>query len=302
MKDVEIFNSPIFGELRTSRNDDGEYLFCLADVCKSLGLETNKVRGRLSSPHPLTIPVGVVTGQKADGTEAIQQKDMYFITEPNLYRCIFQSRKPSARKFQDWVFDEVLPALRKEGAYVVATQQDDDETLMAKAVIAAQKAIKRNEERMKALEAQNQMQAEQIELQKKEIAVSAPKAKYYDDTLASQDCITSTQVADDLGISAKALNQKLAAAKIIYFQSDQWHLCMPYKSWNLHGTRTHNYFKRDGSIGTKVNLVWNQRGKRFILALFNNNFNVKAALVEINEASKAMAPAIATATVTISNN
>lgn len=299
----------MFGELRTSRNDDGECLFCLADVCKSLGLEPNKVKGRLSNPYPPTIPVGVVTGRKADGTEAIQQKDMYFITEPDLYRCIFQSRKPAARKFQDWVFGEVLPALRKEGAYVVATQQDDDETLMAKAVIAAQKAIKRNEERLKALEVENhkqqgtiQMQGEQIEMQKKEIAVSAPKAKYYDETLASQDCITTTQVADDLGISARTLNQKLASAKIIYFQSDQWHLCMPYKSWNLHGTRTHNYFKRDGSVGTKVNLVWNQRGKRFILALFNNDFNVKASLAEINGASKAVAPATTTATVTISNN
>lgn len=281
MTNVEKFNSPMFGELRTSRNDDGEYLFCLADVCKSLGLETNKVIKRLGC-YPLTVRVASEVISRGKATGKMQELDMYFITEPDLYRCIFQSRKPSARKFQDWVFAEVLPALRKEGAYVVATQQDDDETLMAKAVIAAQKAIKRNEERLKALETQNQMQGEQIELQKKEIAVSAPKAKYYDDTLASHDCITSTQVADDLGISAKALNQKLAAAKIIYFQSDQWHLCMPYKSWNLHGTRTHNYFKRDGSIGTKVNLVWNQRGKRFILALFNNGFNVKAALAEIN--------------------
>ena len=291
----------MFGELRTSRNDDGEYLFCLADVCKSLGLETNKVIKRLECP-PLTIRVASEVISRGKATGKMQELDMYFITEPDLYRCIFQSRKPAARKFQDWVFDEVLPALRKEGAYVVATQQDDDETLMAKAVIAAQKAIKRNEERLKALETQNQMQGEQIELQKKEIAVSAPKAMYYDDTLASQDCITSTQVADDLGISVKTLNKKLAAAKIIYFQSDQWHLCMPYKSWNLHGTRTHNYFKRDGSIGTKVNLVWNQRGKRFILALFNNDFNVRAAVAEIKGASKAVAPATTTATVTISNN
>lgn len=287
MKDVEIFNSPIFGELRTSRNDDDEYLFCLADVCKSLGLETNKVIKRLGC-YPLTVRVASEVISRGKATGKMQELDMYFITEPDLYRCIFQSRKPAARKFQDWVFGEVLPALRKEGAYVVATQQDDDETLMAKAVIAAQKAIKRNEERLKALEVENhkqqgtiQMQGEQIELQKKEIAVSAPKAKYYDETLASQDCITTTQVADDLGISARTLNQKLAAVKIIYFQSDQWHLCMPYKSWNLHSTRTHPYCKHDGTIGTKQYLVWNQRGKRFILALFNNDFNVKAAIADI---------------------
>ena len=230
-----------------------------------------------------------------------RQGETLFLTENGLYEILMLSRKKEAKQLKKGV-KAILHEIRTKGGYIATQQNDTPEMIMARALKVADETIKRNEERLKALETQNQMQGEQIELQKKEIAVSAPKAKYYDDTLASQDCITSTQVADDLGISAKALNQKLAAAKIIYFQSDQWHLCMPYKSWNLHGTRTHNYIKRDGSIGTKINLVWNQRGKRFILALFNNNFNVKAALVEINEASKAMAPAIATATVTISNN
>lgn len=230
-----------------------------------------------------------------------RQGETLFLTENGLYEILMLSRKKEAKQLKKGV-KAILHEIRTKGGYIATQQNDTPEMIMARALKVADETIKRNEERLKALETQNQMQGEQIELQKKEIAVSAPKAKYYDDTLAFQDCITSTQVADDLGISAKALNQKLAAAKIIYFQSDQWHLCMPYKSWNLHGTRTHNYIKRDGSIGTKINLVWNQRGKRFILALFNNNFNVKAALVEINEASKAMAPAIATATVTISNN
>ena len=55
-----------------------------------------------------------------------------------------------------------------------------------------------------------------------------------------------------------------------------------FREWKLASTRTYNYIKGDGSTGTKVNLVWNQRGKRFILALYNNNFNVKAAIAEIN--------------------
>lgn len=210
-----------------------------------------------------------------------RQGETLFLTENGLYEILMLSRKKEAKQFKKGV-KAILHEIRTKGGYITTQQNDTPEMIMARALKVADETIKRNEERLKALETQNQMQSEQIELQKKEIVVSAPKAKYYDDTLASQDCITSTQVADDLGISAKALNQKLAAAKIIYFQSDQWHLCMPYKSWNLHGTRTHNYFKRDGSIGTKVNLVWNQRGKRFILALFNNDFNVKAALAEIN--------------------
>ena len=60
-----------------------------------------------------------------------------------------------------------------------------------------------------------------------------------------------------------------------------------YREWNLASTRTYNYIKSDGSTGTKVNLVWNQRGKRFILALYNNDFNVKDALAEINGEKRA---------------
>ena len=59
-----------------------------------------------------------------------------------------------------------------------------------------------------------------------------------------------------------------------------------FREWQLASTRTYNYIKGDGSTGTKVNLVWNQRGKRFILALYNNNFNVKNAIAEINGEKK----------------
>lgn len=61
-----------------------------------------------------------------------------------------------------------------------------------------------------------------------------------------------------------------------------------FREWKLASTRTYNYIKGDGSTGTKVNLVWNQRGKRFILALYNNNFNVKDAIVEINGEKKSV--------------
>lgn len=219
---------------------------------------------------------------------------MIFVTEPDLYRCIFQSRKPTARKFQDWVFNEVLPSLRKSGGYIVAQQTDTPEMIMARALKVADETIKRNEERLKALEAENrqqataiEMQGETIELQKKEIAVSAPKVKYYEDTLASMDCLTTTQVADDLGISAKSLNKKLEELGIQYYQSKSWHLMGRYRSWRLASTRTHNYTKSDGSTGTRVTLVWNQRGKRLILALYKNNFNMRAAIADINGSSKA---------------
>lgn len=225
MKNVEIFNSPMFGELRTSRNEKDEPLFCLKDVCDSLGLQVGSTVKRLlerdinstnvSSNAPYTIGV-------TDANNHIQQ--MYFVAEPDLYRVIFQSRKPSARKFQDWVFDEVLPALRKDGGYIVSTDEDTEEDIIARGLIAAKAALARKEQRVRELEAQTEQQAQTIGIQQKELTVAAPKVKYYDDTLASTDCLTTTQVADDLGISARVLNQMLAQAGIQYYQSKCWHL------------------------------------------------------------------------------
>ena len=286
MKNVEIFNSPMFGELRTSRNEKDEPLFCLKDVCDSLELRVNDVIKRTGC-HPDTIGVGVVTGKKSDGTDAIQEFDMYFITEPDLYRVIFQSRKSSARKFQDWVFEEVLPALRKEGSYSMTQSKQSLASYQIEDPIERAKRWIEEQQHTRALEAQTEQQAQTIGIQQKELTVAAPKVKYYDDTLASTDCLTTTQVADDLGISARALNQQLSNAGIQYFQSGSWHLKGKYREWQLASTRTYNYIKVDGSTGTKVNLVWNQRGKRFILALYNNDFNVKDAIAEINGEKRA---------------
>lgn len=286
MNDVQIFNSPMFGDLRVVRDEKGELLFCLKDVCNSLELQVAKVKDRLT-PYLPTIKVGVVTGKKSDGLDSIQYIDMYFVTEPDLYRCIFQSRKSSARKFQDWVFDEVLPALRKDGGYIVSTDEDTEEDIIARGLIAAKAALSRKEQRVRELEAQTEQQAQTIGIQQKELTIAAPKVKYYDDTLASTDCLTTTQVADDLGISARALNQQLSNAGIQYFQSGSWHLKGKFREWQLASTRTYNYIKGDGSTGTKVNLVWDQRGKRFILALYNNDFNVKDAIAEINGEKRA---------------
>lgn len=286
MNDVQIFNSPMFGDLRVVRDEKGELLFCLKDVCNSLELQVTKVKDRLT-PYLPTIKVGVVTGKKSDGSDSIQYIDMYFITEPDLYRVIFQSRKSSARKFQDWVFEEVLPTLRKEGSYSMTQSKQPLASYQIEDPIERAKRWIEEQQHTRALEAKNEQQAQTIGIQQKELTIAAPKVKYYDDTLASTDCLTTTQVADDLGISARALNQQLSNAGIQYFQSGSWHLKGKYREWQLASTRTYNYIKGDGSTGTKVNLVWNQRGKRFILALYNNDFNVKDAIAEINGEKRA---------------
>lgn len=107
MDELKIFNSNEFGEIRTVIKD-GQPMFCLADVCKALEISNvGNVRQRLSEK-------GIHTADTP--TNGGMQK-MTFINEANLYRTIFQSRKESAERFTDWVTTEVLPSIRKTGAY-----------------------------------------------------------------------------------------------------------------------------------------------------------------------------------------
>ena len=206
--------------------------------------------------------------------------DTWFLTEDGLYELLMQSRKPIAKQFKKGV-KKILHEIRTKGGYIATNENDSDEDIMARAYVIAQRSLARREERIKQLETQTEQQAETINLQKKELTVAAPKAEYYDNTLASTTCITTTQVADDLHITARTLNAKLKELGIIYSQSGQWHLKMPYKGWNLAGTRTYNYQSSNGETLTSTTLVWNQRGKRFIIALYNNDFNVKRAIAEL---------------------
>lgn len=216
-----------------------------------------------------------------------RQGETLFLTENGLYEILMLSRKKDAKQFKKGV-KKILHEIRTKGGYLATTQNDTPATILARAMKVADEVIAEHEQRIKELEEQGRRQElvieqkdEQIDLQCKQIKEAAPKADYYDKTLASTSCMTTTQVADDLHTTAHALNRKLQEIGIIYSQSGQWHLKMPYKGWNLASTRTFNRQKENGDILTKVTLVWNQRGKRFILALYNNNFDVKRAIAEI---------------------
>jgi prophage antirepressor-like protein len=216
-----------------------------------------------------------------------RQGETLFLTENGLYEILMLSRKKDAKQFKKGV-KKILHEIRTKGGYLATTQNDTPATILARAMKVADEVIAEHEQRIKELEEQGRRQEivieqkdAQIDAQDKQIKIAAPKADYYDKTLASTSCMTTTQVADDLHITAHTLNRKLQEIGIIYSQSGQWHLKMPYKKWNLAGTRTYNYQSSNGEVVTKVTLVWNQRGKRFILALYNNNFDVKRAIAEI---------------------
>lgn len=116
LNELQVFNSNEFGEIRTVV-ENGEPMFCLADVCRALELtQPSKVKERLSEKGVNTIPTLTKGGA---------QKLLY-INEANLYKTIFQSRKESAEHFTDWVTSEVLPTLRKAGHYEIKPMSPEE--------------------------------------------------------------------------------------------------------------------------------------------------------------------------------
>lgn len=277
MKEIKIINKSTFLDKEIDVWGSAEQpLFRAKDVSDWLNLKnTPEIIKRIDTEERHKFNLGRNGG------------DTWFLTEDGLYELLMQSRKPIAKQFKKGV-KKILHEIRTKGGYIASTDADTPEDIMARAVLVAQQTLARREQRIKELEEQGRRQElvieqkdEQIDLQCKQIKEAAPKADYYDKTLASTSCMTTTQVADDLHTTAHALNRKLQEIGIIYSQSGQWHLKMPYKGWNLAGTRTYNYQSSNGEVVTKVTLVWNQRGKRFVLALYNNNFDVKQAIAEI---------------------
>ena len=153
--DIQVFNNEQFGALRTY-NEYGQILFCGKDVAASLGYKdtTNAMKRHcrgVAKRHPIRDSLG-------------RTQQAVFITEPDLYRLITHSKLPTAEKFERWVFEEVLPAIRRTGGYMVAKEDETPEQIMARAVLVAQDTIER---------------------QKREIAELKPKALFADAVAAS---------------------------------------------------------------------------------------------------------------------
>ncbi len=132
--------------------------------------------------------------------------------------------------------------------------------------------------RIQAIEADNARLEQQNNYLTNEIKQSAPKVKYYDDCLQSVNTLTTTQVAKQIGLDAEKLHKKLKEIGVIYRQSGQWLLHSPYSTWGLHATRTQTYTRSDGSTGTSIYTVWTEKGRRFIIALYQEGFDLKKAV------------------------
>ena len=186
-----IFENPEFGAIR-SILIDGEPWFVAADVCKALELEkTNRALSRLDDDekgaHSVSTPGG--------------RQRMSIISESGLYSLILGSRKPEARAFKRWITHEVIPSIRKHGAYMTDSLLD--------ALEAHPEAVPEYLNRLRSENARNRELTRRLRL-------ALPKAEYYDAFVDPADCTNIRTTAKDLGVPEKQFTRYLEEKKYLF--------------------------------------------------------------------------------------
>ena len=179
--DMQIFKNEQFGEVRTIE-ENGKPLFCGSDVARALGyarpndaiVDHCRCTVKRRIPHP----------QSPD-----KEIGMAFIPEGDVYRLIVRSKLPSADKFERWVFDEVIPSIRKNGGYIAGQETMSDVELMARALIVAQNVIEEKNRQISGLTEEN--------------LLMKPKAEYFDDLVDRKLLTNFRDTAKELHLGQK---------------------------------------------------------------------------------------------------
>lgn len=174
--------------------------------------------------------------------------EVNFIPEGDLYRLLIRSKLPGAERFEQWVFDEVLPSIRRHGAYAT------DETLakIMESPVFAQRLFKAlAQERRKTTELESY------------VAELAPKARYYDRILQSKAAVQVSIIAKDYGMSAVLFNRLLHDLGVQYKMGGTWLLYQKYADQGYTVSRTY----RIGENKSVMHTYWTQRGRVFLYYL-----------------------------------
>ena len=130
---IQIFKNPAFGEVRTLTREDKSVWFVGKDVASVLGYRdtVNALKAHVDEDDKLGWQI----------TTSGQKRQVTMINESGLYALVLASKLPQAKAFKHWVTSEVLPAIRKDGGYIVTKTDDTPEEIMARALLIAKSTI-----------------------------------------------------------------------------------------------------------------------------------------------------------------
>lgn len=244
MNELQVFNNSEFGQLRTV-TINGEPWLVGKDVAAALGYSDTfgALKKHVDGEDKLVCQIDSA-GQKRDAT---------VVNESGMYSLVLGSKLPTAKKFRRWVTSEVIPSIRKHGAYI--TPDTIDKMIATPEFgIKLLTALKDEQEKNRALEAENA-------LQKQAIADFEPIKQYVDTILESKGTLATTQIAADYGMSAQQLNRVLKEEGIQWNVNGQWILRKKYMGMGLTSSKTIQFTHADGRPDTRVQTVWTQKGR-----------------------------------------
>ncbi len=210
--ELMIFNNPEFGEIRTIE-EGGKVLFCGSDVAKALGYK---------NPTKAIADHCKGTVERRTNDSLGRQQNMKFIPEGDIYRLAAKSELPGADKFESWIFDDVLPSIRKHGAYMTSDIIDKMIT-SPEFGIKLLTTLKDERDRRKTLEAANSALTVDNQIMK-------PKADYFDELVERNTLTNFRETAKQLGIPPKKFVDFLLEHKYVY--RDKRGKLLPYQDKN----------------------------------------------------------------------
>lgn len=234
-------------------NDDP--WFIAKEVCDVLNLSDTSMATRSLDEDEKLIQTLFVSGQNRQVT---------LINESGLYSLILRSKKAEAKQFKKWVTSEVLPSIRKNGAYLTTSKAEE---ILANPDIIIGLATQVKESRAKITQLSQEIDDRNyvINVQEEQLKIQAPAVEYYHKVLAASDTMNTNIIAKELGMSAVTLNKLLSKEYgIIYKQGDTWLPRARYQHMGFHRLKTHTYQGSDGEMHVATQLVWTQRGRHFI--------------------------------------
>ena len=251
--EIILFRHEEFGEIRTL-NIDGEPWFIGREIADILGYGngnnkskslSNAIVDHVDEDDKRHISYEEFKGYQNGDLKNISHYGMVIINESGLYSLILSSKLPSAKKFKRWVTAEVLPSLRKHGAYFTA------ETL--------HKTMSDPRELAKLLNSLADEQDKRRKLEE-ENAFLTVKAKYYDQLLNSNNSVPVTQIAKDYGMSAIAFNKMLRDYGIQYPIRNSWVLYAQFANLGYTQSKTYSIDENKSVMHT----CWTQKGRLFL--------------------------------------
>lgn len=242
-------------EIRTIQKD-GEPWFVAKDVTNILGYAN---ASKAISDH-----VDTEDKLNNESLSSLGQRGGWLVNESGLYSLILSSKLPNAKKFKRWVTNEVLPSIRKHGAYMT------DQTL--ERALTSPDFLIELATQLKAEQAQRKQLETTVAVQNQQIAELQPKASYYDVVLNCKDLISIGKIAKDYGWSAQKLNEYLHKHGVQYKQGKTWLLYQKYAGMGYTSTKTHTYHGDDGrEHAAEPHTYWTQKGRLFIYDLLKSD-------------------------------